>query len=49
MHRFGLEACQAQIAAVFQGRREPGPEPAEGAGPELPTGPDQSVPTAVGA
>lgn len=31
VNRFGLEAFQAQIQAVFRGRWEPGPEPSEAA------------------
>jgi sulfite reductase (ferredoxin) len=47
--RYGLEAFQAQIAAVFKGRWEQGPEPE----PTLPTEPvavsDYRVPMVVGA
>lgn len=35
VRRFGLEACQAQIDAVFHGRWEPGPEPAEASPPNV--------------
>jgi sulfite reductase beta subunit-like hemoprotein len=44
VQRFGLEACQAQIAAVFRGRWEPGPEPAETVEPETMTVPDHWIP-----
>jgi hypothetical protein len=47
--RYGLEAFQAQIAAVFKGRWEQGPEPE----PSLPSEPvavsDYRVPMVVGA
>ncbi|MDQ4149177.1 MAG: hypothetical protein M3164_04185, partial [Actinomycetota bacterium] len=32
IRRYGLDAIQAQIAAVFKGRWEPGPEPVAGSG-----------------
>jgi sulfite reductase beta subunit-like hemoprotein len=44
VQRYGLEACQAQIAAVFRGRWEPGPEPAETVEPETMTVPDHWIP-----
>lgn len=40
--RFGIEAFQAQIAAVFRGRWEPGPEP------EVVAAPDYRVPMVAG-
>jgi len=45
--RFGLEACQAQIDAVFRGRWEPGPEPDRDS-PELLTLIDDRIPAVVG-
>lgn len=47
--RFGLDAFQAQIAAVFRGRWEPGPEPALTLAPEPLTVPDRRLPMVVGA
>ncbi|HWD09631.1 MAG TPA: nitrite/sulfite reductase [Actinomycetota bacterium] len=51
VHRFGLEACQAQIDAVFHGRWEPGPEPAEASPPNVVSllGLDHRIPAVVGA
>ncbi len=45
--RFGLEAFQAQIAAVFRGRWEPGPEPSQNA--SSPGVSMNGLPLAVGA
>jgi sulfite reductase beta subunit-like hemoprotein len=42
--RYGLEAFQAQIAAIFRGRWEPGPEPPESSDPETLTVPDHWIP-----
>lgn len=49
--RFGLEACQAQIDAVFQGRWEPGPEPGDAGvtGPISLLDLDHRIPAVVGA
>ena len=44
MLRYGIEAFQAQIAAVFRGRWEPGPEPAEVATVDVMGVPDQWIP-----
>lgn len=44
VQRYGVEACQAQIAAVFRGRWEPGPEPPEVADVALITLPDHRIP-----
>ena len=49
VQRFGIEAFQAQIAAVFRGRWEPGPEPAEDRALEQISVPDHWIPTVVGA
>ncbi|MGH2687741.1 MAG: nitrite/sulfite reductase [Actinomycetota bacterium] len=46
--RFGVEAFQAQIAAVFRGRWEPGPEPAVTVDLAM-AGPDHRLPMVVGA
>jgi sulfite reductase beta subunit-like hemoprotein len=47
VRRFGLEACQAQITAVFHGEWEPGPEPTDAPRPEA-TAPDHRMPTVMG-
>jgi sulfite reductase beta subunit-like hemoprotein len=47
VRRFGLEACQAQITAVFGGHWEPGPEPATGPAADV-TAPDRRMPTVMG-
>lgn len=44
VQRYGLEAYQAQIAAVFRGRWEPGPEPADYLELEGLGGPDHWIP-----
>jgi sulfite reductase beta subunit-like hemoprotein len=50
VRRFGLAACQAQIEAIFHGRWEPGPEPAEAVTPpRMITLPDHRIPAVVGA
>jgi sulfite reductase beta subunit-like hemoprotein len=46
--RFGLEAFQVQIAAVFRGRWEPGPEPDLKLAEAVPL-PDRRLPMVVGA
>jgi sulfite reductase beta subunit-like hemoprotein len=48
VRRFGLEVCQAQIAAVFQDRWESGPEPTEAPVSEVMTGPDHRIPNVKG-
>lgn len=47
VHRFGLEACQAQITAVFGRHWEPGPEPAAGPAADV-TAHDHRMPTVMG-
>lgn len=47
VRRFGLEACQAQISAVFHGRWEPGPEPPD-QNLEVIATPDHRIPAVVG-
>ena len=47
--RYGIEAFQAQIAAVFHGRWEPGPEPESIVVPESLLVSDSRVPMVVGA
>lgn len=49
VQRFGIEACQAQIAAVFHGRWEPGPEPPDEPAQEMLAVPDHWIPAVVGA
>lgn len=44
VQRYGLEACQAHIAAVFRGRWEPGPEPSDTVEIETLTMPDHWIP-----
>jgi hypothetical protein len=47
--RYGIEAFQAQIAAVFHGRWEPGPEPEPVVALDSLLVSDSRVPMVVGA